>query len=170
MKGLPPPSRDKARRGQVGFMGPEEKYQYWLNFARYDIESAEYNFAVGRWFYVVFMCQQSLEKLAKGLYGLYFNFNSIPFTHNIDKLIRPIANKIQIHIPKETWEFFGELSHHAANNRYPDYKKLLSLQTTRPEALRLLNLSKEVFAWPRTLKPSEPKPEDTPPPPRPSCR
>ncbi|MDR1166509.1 MAG: HEPN domain-containing protein [Deltaproteobacteria bacterium] len=138
--------------------------------ARDDFELAEDSFASGHWFYGIFSRQRSLEKLAKGLFGLYFNFGSIPFTHNIDKLIRPIANKIQIHITKETWEFFGEPSRHAANNRYPDYKKLLSLRTTRPEALRLLNLSKEAFAWPRTLKPSEPKPEDTPPPPRPSRR
>ncbi|MDR1165976.1 MAG: HEPN domain-containing protein [Deltaproteobacteria bacterium] len=143
------------------------KYQHWLTDARYDIETAEHMFATGRWFYVLFMCQQSIEKLAKGLFGLYFNFNEIPFTHNIDRLVEPIADKISLHIPQETWNFFGELSKYAANKRYTDYKLSLSQKTTQHVALRALNLSKEAFAWPRTLKPSEPKPEDTPRRPRP---
>jgi HEPN domain-containing protein len=108
-----------------------------------------------------------LEKLAKVLFGLYFDFNTIPFTHNIDKLIKPIATKIPLQIPQETLEFLAELSKYAVNKRYPDYKQLLSQKTTRPEALKSLNRSKEAFAWLQTLKPSEPKPEDTPPQPRP---
>jgi HEPN domain-containing protein len=148
-------------------MGPEEKYQYWLTDARYDIETAEHMFARGRWFYVLFMCQQSIEKLAKGLFGLYFDFNTIPFTHNINKLIKPIADKVPVHISQETWAFFEELTKYALNKRYPDYKLLMSQKATRPETLRLFNRSKEVFAWLQTLKPSEPKPEDMPPRPRP---
>jgi HEPN domain-containing protein len=58
-------------------MGPEEKYQYWLTDARYDIDTAEHMFATGHWFYVLFTCQQSIEKLAKGLFGLYLT--STPF-------------------------------------------------------------------------------------------
>ncbi|MDR1050289.1 MAG: HEPN domain-containing protein [Deltaproteobacteria bacterium] len=47
------------------------------------------------------MCQQAIEKLSKGLFGLYFDFNTIPFTHNIEKLIKPIATKVPVHIPHE---------------------------------------------------------------------
>ncbi|MDR1298004.1 MAG: HEPN domain-containing protein [Deltaproteobacteria bacterium] len=148
-----------------GFHGT--KYQYWLTDARYDIETAEHMFATGRWFYVLFMCQQSIEKLAKGLFGLYFDFNTIPFTHNIDRLIKPIADKVPVNISKETWDFFGELSKYAVNKRYPDYKLFMSQKATQTETLRLFNRSKEAFAWLQTLKPSEPKPEDTPQRPRP---
>jgi HEPN domain-containing protein len=148
-------------------MGPEEKYQYWLTDAQYDLDTAEHMFAYGRWFHVLFMCQQSIEKLVKGLFGLYFNFNAIPFTHNLDTLFIPIADKIPVHISQETWELFTELSKYAVNKRYPDYKLLMSQMATRPEALNFLNRSKEAFAWLQTLNPSEPKPEDTPPRPRP---
>jgi HEPN domain-containing protein len=58
--------------------------------------------------------------LAKGLFGLSFDFNTIPFTHNIKKLINPIADKIPVHIPQETWDFFVDLSQYAVNKRYPD--------------------------------------------------
>ncbi|MDR2748037.1 MAG: HEPN domain-containing protein, partial [Treponema sp.] len=36
-----------------------EKYEYWLTHAKYDMETAEVMFKSGRWFYVVFMCQQA---------------------------------------------------------------------------------------------------------------
>jgi HEPN domain-containing protein len=119
------------------------------------------------------MCQQAIEKLAKGLFGLYFDFNSIPFTppipftHNIEKLINPIADKVSVHIPLETCDFFVDLSQDAVNKRYPDYKLLMSQKATRAEALRMFNLTKEAFTWLQTLKPPEPRPEDTPLRPRP---
>ncbi|MDR1049621.1 MAG: HEPN domain-containing protein [Deltaproteobacteria bacterium] len=144
-------------------MGPEEKYQFWLVDARYDLTTAEHMFATSRWFYVLSTCQQSIEKLAKGLVGMYLGFNSILFTHNIQTLIELIEDKIPAHIPKETREFFAELSKYAVNKRYPDYKQLISEKATLPEALRLFTLTKEAFAWLQTLKPSEPKPENTPP-------
>jgi HEPN domain-containing protein len=118
-------SRTWPRFSRVDFMGPEEKYQYWLNDARNDMDVAESMFAAGHWVYVLFMyqhmCQQSIEKLAKGLFGLYFHFNTIPFNHNIDRLLEPIADKLLLNIPQETWDFFGELSKYAVNKRYPDY-------------------------------------------------
>ncbi|MDR1038143.1 MAG: HEPN domain-containing protein [Deltaproteobacteria bacterium] len=124
-------------------------------------------FATGRWFYVLFMCQQSIEKLVKGLVGLYLGFNNILFTHNIRVLIELIEDKIHTHFPQETIEFFADLSKYAVNKRYPDYKSSIAQKATRPEALRFLNRSKEAFTWLQTLKPSEAKPEDTPPQPRP---
>jgi HEPN domain-containing protein len=153
------------RRGRV--MGPEEKYQFWFNDAQYDLAVAGSMFTSGHWLYSIFMCQQSIEKLTKGLYGLYVDFNTIPFTHNIGFLIGRINDKLPVPIPQETWELFETLSRYYVNKRYPDYKKSMYHKATKPEALRLLNLSKEVFAWLQTLKPSEPKPEDMPQRPRP---
>jgi len=45
----------------------------------------------GRWLYVVFMCQQSIEKLIKGLYVLYVDDN-VPKTHNIRILVEKFEN------------------------------------------------------------------------------
>jgi HEPN domain-containing protein len=56
-------------------MDAQEKYAYWLDIAQYDLETANAMFDSGRWLYVVFMCQQALEKLAKGLYVLYIDDN-----------------------------------------------------------------------------------------------
>jgi len=43
---------------------PEE----WFRQADYDLETAEYMFAGGRYFYSVFMCHLGIEKGLKGLY------------------------------------------------------------------------------------------------------
>ena len=57
-------------------MDSEKKFNYWLDTAQYDLKTAESMLDAGRWFYVVFMCQQALEKLVKGLYsGIGFNCN-----------------------------------------------------------------------------------------------
>ena len=47
-----------------------EKYDYWEDIANYDLDTAEAMFNSGRYLYVVFMCQQAVEKLVKGLYVL----------------------------------------------------------------------------------------------------
>jgi len=67
-------------------MDSNEKYEYWHDIAQYDLETAQAMFESGRWLYVVFMCQQSIEKLCKGLYLLYIDDN-IPRIHDINSLI-----------------------------------------------------------------------------------
>jgi HEPN domain-containing protein len=47
----------------------QEKYDYWLDIAKYDLDTADAMLDSKRWLYVVFMCQQAVEKLTKGLYS-----------------------------------------------------------------------------------------------------
>ncbi|MDR0498299.1 MAG: HEPN domain-containing protein [Holophagales bacterium] len=63
-------------------MSSQEKFEYWLDVAQYDLRVAETMLNGGLWLYVAFMCQQAVEKLAKGLYVLYLDDN-IPKTHSI---------------------------------------------------------------------------------------
>jgi len=58
-----------------------EKFEYWLDIAQYDLVTADAMLSGGRWLYVVFMCQQAVEKLVKGLYTLYTD-DSVPRIHN----------------------------------------------------------------------------------------
>ena len=133
-------------------MTAEEKYAYWLELAQYDLESADAMFATGRWFYVVFMCQQAVEKLVKGLYSYYMP-DAPPRLHNI----RAIAKRLESHlpnvIPEDTLDFFDTLTSYYLNNRYPDYVSKLSLQISQDEAEEILKTTKEVFSWLLTLKP-----------------
>ena len=133
-------------------MTAEEKYEYWLELARYDLESADAMFISGRWFYVVFMCQQAIEKLCKGLYTLYLNDN-VPKIHNIRQIFLCFEDKLHVATDKETYNLFDSLSAHYLSNRYPDFLKQSNLQFSKTEAEPLLAKTREVFSWLLTLKP-----------------
>ena len=131
-------------------MNEQEKYEYWLDIAKYDLDTAEAMLTSKRWLYVVFMCQQSVEKLVKGLYTLYIDDN-IPRTHNIKPILERFEDKLPHTIPEEANDFFDTLSSYYLNNRYPDYMKKLSDLINEPEAKETLARTKEVFKWLLTL-------------------
>ena len=43
-------------------MDVNERYSYWEDIAEYDFETANAMLNSGRYLYVVFMCQQAIEK------------------------------------------------------------------------------------------------------------
>jgi HEPN domain-containing protein len=134
-------------------MTAEEKYEYWRELAAYDLESASAMYSKGRWYYVAFMCQQSIEKLCKGLYTLYLNDN-IPRIHNIKQIFMCFEAKLSINVvDEEKYSLFDTLSAYYLTSRYPDYNRQTRQQINKDEAKILLKKSKEVFSWLLTLKP-----------------
>jgi HEPN domain-containing protein len=109
-------------------------------------------YATGRWLYVVFMCQQAVEKLVKGLYVLYVDDN-IPKTHNIRILVEKFENLLPEQVTDKSYDLFDELTVHYLNGRYADYKQKLSERLNESTAEDFLNRTKEVFIWLLTLKP-----------------
>ncbi len=108
--------------------------------------------ASGRWPYVVFMCQQAIEKLVKGLYILYVDDN-VPRLHNINTLIRKFEAKLPKAVTEEYRELFEDLTVYYLNARYTEYKQNLSARMDEKTAGRFLKRTKEAFAWLLTLKP-----------------
>jgi len=133
-------------------MDAQEKYEYWLDIAQYDLDTAETMLNGGRWLYVVFMCQQAVEKLVKGLYVLYVDDN-VPKTHNIRVLIERFENLLPKAVTEEHYNLFEDLTIHYLNGRYADYKQKLSERLNEQVATDFLGQTKEVFAWLLTLKP-----------------
>lgn len=142
-------------------MTNEEKYNYWIEIAQYDLDSAQAMFSSGRWFYVVFMCQQAIEKLCKGLYTLYLDDN-IPRIHNIKTVVSRFKDKLSINISEDMLSFFDILSAQYITNRYPDFENKPLRQTNAAEAGQILEKTREVFSWLLTLKPSTELPGNTP--------
>ncbi|MCL1820010.1 MAG: HEPN domain-containing protein [Oscillospiraceae bacterium] len=132
-------------------MNKQEKYEYWLDSAEYDMETAKAMDASGRWLYVVFMCQQAIEKLVKGLYTLYADDN-VPKTHNITFLIREFENKLPVAVTEEQYDLFIKLRAFYINGRYTDFKRKMSVAVNEKEAKTILQQTKEAFAWLQTLK------------------
>lgn len=129
-----------------------EKFEYWKDIALYDLETAQAMLEAGRWLYVVFMCQQAIEKLCKGLY-LVFIDDEVPRIHDINSLITKFADKLSDPIDDDKRLLFAKLSAFYLNNRYPEYKQHLSLSLGKEEAQDVLHKSKEVFKWLLTLIP-----------------
>lgn len=138
-------------------MDSEEKYEYWLDVAVYDLECAEVMLKSGRYLYVAFMCQQAVEKLAKGLFIL-FRGEEPPRIHNIWKLFDRIFDDDQrsnIGTPEELEKYysvFDELLAYYISGRYPSYKDKLSQSITADKASEVLDRTKEVFSWLKSLE------------------
>ncbi len=132
-------------------MDSQEKFEHWLDSARYDLDTADTMYAGGRWLYVVFMCQQAIEKLVKGLYVLYVDDN-VPKTHNIRVLVERFENLLPEAITDEHYNLFEDLTIHYLNGRYTDYKQKLSERMNKHTATEFLKRSKEAFAWLLTLR------------------
>ena len=67
----------------------------WLERAKYDLETAKAMLKSGRYLYVAFMCQQSLEKILKGI--ILENGGEVLRTHSLVRLAE-VAQIIRVQI------------------------------------------------------------------------
>ena len=132
-------------------MTPIEKFDYWKSYAERDLDAAQAMFETGRWFYVLFMCQQSVEKLIKGVYNLYVD-NDVPRTHNIEMLANRIEDNSNVIFDEEVYELFRSLSKYYLADRYPDFLSEAGVLADKNEVEFIHRKTKEVFAWLLTLK------------------
>ena len=86
-------------------MTNEEKFEYWLDIAQYDLETADSMCKSGRWLYVVFACEQSIEKLVKGLYILHLGKDPNKI-HDIRTLFLEFSDKLTVPVEEATLVFF----------------------------------------------------------------
>ena len=127
-------------------MDKQEKIQYWIDISDYDLETARAMLASKRYLYVVFMCQQAMEKIIKALYINHFDHEP-PRSHNLAFIFK----KIKIPAPEDTLKFFNILSAHYIENRYPEYKKKLSTSLNTNKAEDYLSKTEEVYKWIKSL-------------------
>lgn len=134
-----------------------EKYNHWEDIAQYDMDTADAMFQSGRYLYVVFMCQQSIEKLSKGLF-VFYKGSEAPRTHNINFVLQPLFEEGEplhsnaLSFSDKYEPFFAELLAYYISERYPSYREKLSKAVSREKAKEVLAQSKEAFAWLQSLK------------------
>jgi len=133
-------------------MDSQEKFEYWLNTAKYDLKTADAMLEAGRWFYVIFMCQQAIEKLVKGLYLLYIDDN-VPRLHDINAIFDHYKSKLPCKQTDDQAKLFDTLSKFYLRSRYPDYTPVSASLATGEFAHSILEKSKEAFQWLLTTKP-----------------
>jgi HEPN domain-containing protein len=127
-------------------MEKQEKIQYWLDISDYDLETARAMLFSERYLYVVFMCQQAMEKIIKALYVDRYD-KEPPRSHNLAFIFK----KIKISMPDDTFKFFNILSAHYIENRYPEYKKKLSTTLNKLKAEEYLSKTEESYKWIKSL-------------------
>lgn len=143
-------------------MNSREKYEYWLEAAQYDLESAKVMMGGGRYMYVAFMSQQAIEKLTKGIYTLYTG-KEAPMIHNIWNILKNLKREIEpdayenfsieeLEINLEKYKsFFAELQAYYISGRYPSFKDKISKSIDSKRAQRVLLTTQEVFLWIESL-------------------
>jgi HEPN domain-containing protein len=134
----------------------KQKYDYWEDVAEYDLVTAEAMLFSGRYLYVIFMCQQAIEKLVKGLFVLYKG-EEPPRIHNIWNIFDRIFDidklgKEEKIVAEKYFSFFDELLAYYISERYPSYKEKLSQSITKEKANEVLIKTKVVFSWLKSLK------------------
>jgi HEPN domain-containing protein len=130
----------------------QERINYWLNLAQYDLDTAEAMLKTERFLYVGFMCHQVIEKTLKAIY-VKNKPNIPPYSHNLSYLAR--ESSIYSELTEVQKAFLDMLEPLNIESRYPDYKKQISESLTYEKSNILLEQTKEMHQWfrNRLLKP-----------------
>lgn len=141
-------------------MNSRDKYEYWLEAAEYDLESARVMMNGGRYMYVAFMSQQAIEKLTKGIYTLYTD-KEPPMIHNIWNTFKQLKKEVNLeeYLNINRFDenlqkykiFFAELLSFYISGRYPSFKEKISSTIDSIRAKRVLSDTEEVFVWIKSL-------------------
>ena len=125
-------------------MTREEKVQYWIDIADYDLETAEAMYNTGRWLYVAFMCHQVIEKTLKA-YWTAKRDDDPPYIHNHKRLAEGCG--LYELMTDEQKDFIATISTFNIQARYPEYKDQLARALTKSVCRHVIDTTKELKQW-----------------------
>jgi len=114
----------------------------WVEKAKYDIDTAKAMLDTGRLVYVLFCCQQAVEKMLKAIVAKRTN-EMPPRTHNLGRL----ADLANLNLSEESATFFRSLTVYYAQTRYPDQVERLGKGIGREKAEKIYSQTQEVLEW-----------------------
>jgi HEPN domain-containing protein len=120
---------------------------YWLDLAKYDLETAEIMLLSQRYLYVGFMCHQSIEKMLKAIYSERWN-KIPPKIHNLARLLRLVD--LGDEISPELLDIIHQLNPLNVATRYPDEELDILEDLDEKYAGELLKETRRLFEWLRT--------------------
>ena len=107
----------------------EKDVKSWLDASSYDLDTAKALLKSRRYLYVLFMCQQSLEKLLKAA----ITARAGEFPPRIHNLVR-LGELTDLKISEEEKNLLERLSLYYLQSRYPPDIQALGKKVTRPIA------------------------------------
>ena len=114
----------------------------WADQARYDLDTARAMFDAGRYLYVLFCCQQAVEKMLKSL--IVQRTRQLP--PRVHQLMR-LAEVGGVQVSEKQAELLRELSTYYIQTRYPEEITDLASRVKGEQAKRVLDASEEFIRW-----------------------
>lgn len=117
--------------------------QQWLERADYDLETAVSMLKSGRYLYVAFMCQQTMEKLLKAY--MTSQGKMPPFVHNLPRLAEEAS--LLEGMSEDFQQLLADLNPYYIKARYGEYKDSLAKVCKAEQAKNFMSRTKEFFQW-----------------------
>lgn len=118
----------------------QKAVQEWREIAEYDLDTAEDMLKSKRFLYVVFMCQQAVEKILKAVY-IQCKGELPPRTHNLLYL----ADVLEINLREKELMLLSRLNQFYLGSRYPGERLNLAMSLDKNRARGILEQTKEVW-------------------------
>lgn len=122
-------------------MTQKDAIKFWLKSCVDDFNTAKTMFAVNRYNYTMFMCQQSLEELLKAIIVIQTNDHP-PFIHDLINL----SKRIDIQIPIYIYDNLRNINPHYIIARYKP-QRFDSNIYNRTSAKKTLKAAQETIKW-----------------------
>lgn len=122
----------------------KERIEYWLDTAKYDLDTAKVMLESKRYLHLGFMCHLVIEKSIKAYYW-YFNKSEPPYTHNLF-LLAEKSGLLNL-IDEEKKGLINELIPLNIQARYPEDKKALLKKLNYIKSRSLFKETKEFYQW-----------------------
>ena len=123
----------------------DETVQSWLERSTYDLDTAKAMLESGRHLYVLFCCQQAIEKSLKAVM-VQKTGDLPPRIHNLLRL----AERAGIELDEDRRDLLGRLSAYYIQSRYPEEIKELGARIDRKMASDILAQTEENIRWLRS--------------------
>jgi HEPN domain-containing protein len=119
---------------------------YWVSLSRYDLNTAKAMLASRRYLYVLFTCQQAIEKIIEKMLKALVVQNTRSFPPKIHDLVK-LLTIAGIEAPEEKKEFLGKLNYYYLETRYPAELSEISKLIKRQIALDIFNETRKTLTW-----------------------
>ena len=124
----------------------DERIEYWLTLADYDVETAKAMFQTKRFLYVGFMCHQTIEKALKAAIARNCADGEMPpKIHHLLKL----ADRAGLYekMSEAQQDFIKEINPLNIEARYPEYKEAVASGLSADICKEYIAGTEELLCW-----------------------
>ena len=122
----------------------QDRVNYWIELAEYDLETARVMLEGRRYLYVGFMCHQVIEKTLKSYFVSVLSDNP-PYTHNLTILAK--KSDIYDFFTEDQKDFIDLLEPLNIQARYPTVKEKLFESLSKERCMKIIKETEELFIW-----------------------